>query len=85
MLLSVALEDAGSQLWGMSCDAKWFSQKSAAFGLLFHYLFIYLFIFTYYLQLFWVFPVRVRAFSRCSERGLLCSGAGASLVSEHRH
>ena len=44
MLLSVALEDAGSQLWGMGCDAKWFSQKSAAFGLLFHYLFIYFYL-----------------------------------------
>ena len=37
MLLSVALEFAGSQLWGMGCDAKWFSQKSAAFGSLFHF------------------------------------------------
>lgn len=27
MLLSIALEDAGSQLWDTGCDAKWFSQK----------------------------------------------------------
>ena len=37
MLLSIALEDAGSQQWDTGCDAKWFSQKSVAFGPLFHF------------------------------------------------
>ena len=77
MLLSIALEDAGSQLWDTGCDAKWFSQKSVAFGPLFHF---YDFFFTYYLQLFWVFTGHVRAFCSCGEWGLLLEAVQCLLL-----
>ena len=80
MLLSIALEDAGSQLWSMGCNAKWFSQKSAAFGPLFHFLCFFLCVLFFFFQLLWVFPVHVRAFSHCSERGLLFAAVQGLLL-----